>query len=333
MERNGWGVSPEAEALLREALVWDGHAGFAYEPDVDLSELERWRASGVDYVSVNIVFDAPPWNAFAIEALSSYRRQIRAHPDRFVLVSTVEDIRRAKREGKLAVGFDIEGMVALNGDIGMVEVFHRLGVRQMLFAYNLNNAAGGGCHDKDVGLTEFGRAVVKEMNRVGMIVDCSHCAFTTSLEAIALSEAPVVFSHSNARALHDHQRNILDEQAKACAAKGGVVGVTGVGLFLGPRGADLDDLVRHIGHYVELIGPKHVSVGMDSVLLRHASGFEPPDRTFWPPSQYPGGKIEFVPPESFPRLTEKLLARGHAKADVAAILGGNFLRVAGQIWR
>lgn len=331
--KGGWGVSAEAEKLHGEALVWDGHAGFAYEPDIDLAELERWRKSGVDYVSVNVVFDAPPWNGLAIEALSSYRRQIRARPDLFVLSGTADDVRRAKREGRLAVAFDIEGMVALNGDVGMVEVLHRLGVRQMLFAYNLNNAAGGGCHDTDIGLTDFGRAVVREMNRVGMVIDCSHCSFTTSMEAIALSEAPVVFSHSNARALHDHERNIADEQAKACAARGGVVGVTGVGLFLGPRGADLDDLVRHIEHYVALVGARHVSVGMDSVLMRHASGLTPPDTTFWPPRQYPGGKLEFVPPESFPLLTAALLANGHAKADIDAILGGNLLRIAEQVWK
>src|SRR5262245_8117529 len=213
-----WGVSARAAALHRAAVVWDGHGGFDYRAGVGLEQLERWRGAGVHHLSVNVGYDVTPWTP-AGEAVSAYRRRIGAHPDTLVQVAGVDDVRRAKREGKLAVSFDLEGMNALNGDLGMVEVWHRLGVRQMLFAYNRNNLAGGGCHDEDVGLTPFGRDVVREMNRVGMLVDCSHSAHRTTLEAIELSAAPVVFSHSNARRLRDHERNIRDDQIKACAAR------------------------------------------------------------------------------------------------------------------
>jgi membrane dipeptidase len=328
-----WGVSERAARLHQDALVWDNHAGFAYEPDVDLKELERWRNAGVDYVSVNVAFDVPPFDQAGIEALSSYRRQIRENGDRFVQVGTAQEVLRAKEEGKLAVAFDLEGMNALKGDLGMVEIFHDLGVRQMLFAYNRNNLAGGGCHDEDIGLTEFGRDVVKEMNRLGIVVDCTHCGFKTTMDAMKVSAAPVIFSHSNARAIRDHERNILDEQMKACAATGGVVGVTGVGLFIGPDGAKVDDLVRHIDYMVERIGPEHVGVGMDSVFRVSSLNHLLKDtRSYWPARQYPESGTDFVPPDAFPSLTQALLDRGYGESDIRAIMGQNFYRIAEQVW-
>lgn len=218
-----WDVGDRAARLNAEALIWDCHAGFAYGPDVDLKDLDRWRNAGVNFVSVNVGFDVPPWSKLAIEAISNYRRQLRQHCDRFVQIETVEAVRQAQRDSKLAVAFDLEGTDALNGDFGMVEVFYRLGVRQMLLAYNRNNIVGGGCHDNDSGLTDIGGDVVKEMNRVGMIVDCTHCGFRTTVDVMGLSSAPVIFSHSNARALRDHERNTLNEQITACAAMGGVI--------------------------------------------------------------------------------------------------------------
>jgi membrane dipeptidase len=225
-------------------------------------------------------------------------------------------------------------MNALNGDIGMVDLYYRLGVRQMLFAYNRNNLAGGGCHDEDIGLTDFGRAVIAEMNRLGMVVDCSHCSYRTSMEAIAASTAPVIFSHANARKVWDHERNIWDDQIKACAATGGVIGVTGVGRFLGPQGPTVEHLVEHIDHMVALVGPQHVGFGMDSVLKTHGTNDGlTRNRHFWPERQYPDGGSGYVPPEAAPRLTQALLDRGYGEGDIRGILGENFLRVARQVWK
>jgi membrane dipeptidase len=278
-------------------------------------------------------YDVMPWT-LTLEAVSQYRHWIHAHPETFVQVETVDDIRRARREGKLAVTFDLEGMNALNGDIGMVDLYYQFGVRQMLFAYNRNNLAGGGCHDEDVGLTEFGRQVVREMNRVGMVVDCSHCTYKTSMEAIEASEAPVIFSHANARKLWDHERNIWDDQIKACAATGGVVGLAGLGRFLGPNGPRVGHLVEHIHYIVELIGADHVGFSMDSVLHAHKTN-QPftRSREYWPERQYPDSGSGYVPPEEAPRLTEALIDRGYGEDDIRGILGGNFLRVAEQVWK
>src|SRR4051794_36403331 len=184
-ERTQWGISPRAQLLHSKALVWDCHAGDSFDPECDLrADMEHWQKAGVNFLSVNVGYDVPPFCGLAIAALSNYRRQIRDNPDLLVLAETMGDVHAAQDEGKLALAFDLEGTDALKGDIGMVEVFYRLGVRQMLFAYNRNNAAGGGCHDEDRGLTDFGRELVREMNRVGMIVDCSHCGFKTTMDAM-----------------------------------------------------------------------------------------------------------------------------------------------------
>ena len=328
-----WNISERAAALHRDALVWDDHAGFEYISGMDLNPLYRWRVSGADFLSLNIAYDVKPWT-LAIEAVSGYRRWIRAHAEDFMQIEVADDVRRAKREGKLAISFDIEGMGALNQDLGMVELYHRLGVRQMLIAYNLNNAAGGGCHDEDIGLTDFGRAVIAEMNRVGILVDCSHSAYRSTLDAMEVSNAPVIFSHSNARALCDHERNIVDEQIERCAATGGMVGVTGIGLFLDASGASVAGMIRHIDYIADRIGADRVGIALD--YSWRGGGLEDTFKThaqYWPARQYPsGGDIGFVAPEALPALTEALLERGYSEDEVRGLMGENFLRVAEQVW-
>jgi membrane dipeptidase len=208
----------------------------------------------------------------------------------------------------------------------------------MLFAYNLDNAAGGGCHDGDAGLTAFGRAAIGEMNRVGMLVDCSHCSLRTSLEAMEASSAPVIFSHSNARALHPHGRNITDEQMRACARTGGVIGINGIGLFLGDPAGSTEAMARHVAHAAEVAGPAHVGLGLDYDWDR---AWQAPDAAltvdmrFWPPGAGYEEQARFAhaAPEQLPALAELLLARGFSEAEVKGVLGGNFLRVAQQVWR
>ena len=318
--------------LYENALVWDDHAGFESRPDANLEQLEGWRKAGVNYLSINAGYDVQPWDN-TVKTLASFHRQLSGMTDRYVIVKTVEDIAEAKAAGKLAVTFDIEGMTSLNDSLDMVSMYYNLGVKHMLFAYNLNNKAGGGCHDTDIGLSTFGRNVVEEMNRVGMVVDCSHSGYRTTMEAMEISKDPVVFSHSNPRALVDQGRNILDEQIKACAATGGVIGINGVQLFLGGT-TTVEAFVDHVIYTVELVGAQHVGMGLDYFEGEdEISGLTSRNPAYWPTSEGYVGDIGCMGLDALPRAAELLLERGLNEEDVIGILGGNFLSVAERVWK
>lgn len=323
--------------LCSSSLIWDAHAGIFPAPDADLQGVTSWRDHLVDYVSINIGFDLLDWET-SLRTLLSYRRKIGLMSDSVQIIRSVGDILKARAEGKLAVSFDIEGVNALNGDVTMVSVYYDLGVRQMLLAYNLNNLGGGGCHDIDNGLSAFGRQVIAEMNRVGMIVDASHVGLRTSLEMMEHSESPVVFSHSNPTVLCKHQRNITDEQIRACASQGGVVGINGMGIFLGDNITTDNVYADHACYVAELVGPEHVAIGLD---------WKPPMKSapdlgsilrsrpdYWPVGQrYDTAGIKIVSPAQIPSICTILASRGWTRYDLEGLLGRNFFSLAQRIWK
>lgn len=327
-------MSLTATDLYVDALVWDAHAGVFPSPQVDLNLLKDWHDSGVNYISINVGFDVMDWQQ-TLATLAAYRHWLLNQQENFKLVGSITDIAEARAQGKLAVSFDIEGMNALNDDIHMLGVYHALGVRQMLFAYNLNNSAAGGCHDEDIGLSQFGREIVHEMNRLGIIVDCSHAAYQTTMDIMAESVKPVVFSHSNPTAICDHQRNIRDDQIRACAQTGGVIGVNGMGIFLGDNHSDNEALIKHIIYLSELVGANHVGFGFDysppTGLDLGAILSSRPD--FWPAGQaYDTPHITHASPSQLLDLTESLQRHGFNDTEIRGILGANFHRVASQTW-
>lgn len=327
-------ISSAAEQLFADAFIWDAHAGVFPDPAIDLSLLNDWRDRGVDYLSINVGFDVMD-SQQTLKTLAAYRHWLLVQEQHYVLVGTMEEVSLAAREGKLAVSFDIEGMNALDGDINMLSVYHALGVRQMLFAYNLNNAAAGGCHDTNMGLTDFGRSIVHEMNRLGIIVDCSHASRQTTLDIMAESVKPVVFSHSNPLAIWEHQRNIFDQQIIACAQTGGVIGINGMGIFLGDNDVSTKTLLKHICYVSELVGAEYVGFGFDytpdvevdiGVILRSR-----PD--YWPRGQaYDAPKIKHASPSQLPELVQGLLEYGFEEDEIRGFLGENFRRVATLAW-
>lgn len=314
-------------------LVWDGHLGFDPRVDADLERLERWRTAGVSYLSINVGYDVMPWEE-VIRVIAAYRAWIDAHADECVLVERVQEIESVRAAGRLALSFDLEGMGALDGRIEMLALYHRLGVRQVGLAYNRNNAFAGGCHDEDVGLTALGRGAVGEMNRVGIVVDCSHASYRSTMEAMELSTAPVVFSHSNPAGVWAHGRNIRDDQILACAATGGVIGVNGIGLFLGPNDVRTETIVRHIAYVAELAGPAHVGIGLDATFGDDSETLLAAAPYYWPPGNgYDTPDPRSAEPEQLPEIALHLADRGFSAAEVRGIMGENLLRVARAAWR
>jgi membrane dipeptidase len=323
---------------MNKPFVWDAHSCLPLRPGLDYAALETHRAAGVDFVSINVGMDFNPWSDM-LRVLASYRAWILARPDKFVLAGTIDDVEAAKRDGKLAVAFDLEGSEMLDGDVELFRLFRDLGVRQIHLAYNRNNAAAGGCHDtelgNDQGLTEWGRRIVAAANQFGVMMDCSHSGYRTSLDVMAHSTRPVVFSHANARALADHPRNIRDDQIRACAATGGVVGVTAIGLFLGiGDAAELAPaMLQQIDYVVSLVGSAHVGLGFDAGLMPGVKDAEPDDRqAWWPPQFGYSGKFARGNATLLPSLIDGLQQRGYDDDALRGILGGNFLRVARACW-
>jgi membrane dipeptidase len=328
---NNW---ERAIAIYNKAVVWDAHSGFEPHPKADLRKLSIWRQAGVDYLSIDVGFDVMDWRD-TVKTLAAFRRWILNNQDEYLMVEDVDSIHQAKKDGKLAVTFDIEGMNALDGSVDMVDLYHTLGVHQIAFAYNLNNLAGGGCHDEDIGLTNFGRAVIQRMNRLGLLIDCSHASYRTTIEAIEYSRDPVVFSHSNPRELCDHERNILDDQIITCAEKNGIIGVTGPGIFLGDNDISTKRLANHIDYLVELIGPEHIGIGLDYAFEGDSDLDEllVMNPNYWPPEQYNVSENKFVSPDQLLPLVEELLERRYSEENIMAILGENFLRLADKVWK
>ena len=328
-------VVDKAKSIVRNTLVWDNHGcmpvGAPFGTDF-LPELRRYREAGVNVVSLNVGFGEMDV-ADHFQTLATIRRWVSIHDD-YMLVSTSADVYLAEQTGRLGVCFDIEGANAIGDQLSLISAYHSLGVRWMLLAYNRNNLAGGGCQDDDDGLTAFGHDVVREMERVGMVVCCSHTGYRTARDVLKMATKPVVFSHSNAHAIIAHPRNIPDDLVRECAQTGGVVGVNGIGLFLGPADADQAELVAtHIDHMVQIVGPRHIGLGLDYVFdTGELKAYLAKMRATFPAEFGYDTDISMLPPEKVLDVVASLLRRGYAESDIRAILGGNFLRIAREVW-
>jgi len=329
-------VIPLAASVLKESLVWDNHSCMPLRPDDHsfLPELARVRDSGIDVITLNIGMDLTSRDEH-LQMLASFRRWVDENSGQYVIARSTDDIEAARKAGKLAIAFDLEGMGLLDdGDYELIPELRAQGVLWMLVAYNRNNRAGGGCLDDDPGLTDHGRRILSKMKQVGMVACCSHTGHRTAMDVIESAENPVIFSHSNPAAVYEHVRNIPDSLIRACAETGGVIGINGVGDFLGPGEAYADMLVEHIDYVVQLVGPDHAGISLDYVFddgevlcfiekMRESFG-EEMVRQF---------SNRFAPPETLTGITAGLLGRGYAATDVEKILGRNWLRVAKEVWQ
>lgn len=330
-------VSDTAKSLVASSLVWDNHGCMPLRPldEEFLPQLELYRSAGVDVVFLNIGFGEQSIEEH-LRMIAHFRHWIAARPERYVLIRTVDDIRRARETCRLAIAFDIEGANGIGDQLSLISLYYDLGVRWMLMAYNRNNRAGGGCQDDDQGLTDFGRAMLDEMARVGMVACCSHTGDRTAREVLDYSRNPVIFSHSNPRAVFEHPRNIPDELILACARTGGVVCLNGIGIFLGKNDISTETYFRHIDHVVQLVGPDHAGIGLDYLFdLGEVNEYIEKMKGSFPPELGYGfeGGFKCVSPAQIEPLVELQLRAGYAEADIRKILGANLLRVADAVWK
>ena len=226
--------------------------------------LDDWIAGGATVIAPTLA--GPTDMPSAMRSIGSWYGRLRRRSDQLILVTKAEDMEKAKAQSKLGIIFHFQGTRPIDRDIGLIEVYYRLGVRIMQLTYNVKDYVGDGCEEPgDAGLSKFGKEVIQEMNRVGMMVDLSHTGRRTTLEAMEVSTSPCVFSHSNCNAVFGSNRNIDDEQIKAVAAMGGVVGINfypNVVSATKPQPTKAN-LLEHVDRLVNLAGIDHVGFGSD----------------------------------------------------------------------
>lgn len=254
---------------------------------------------------------APKYMGEAIDAILG---QIEAGGAAARLATTAREIRQAHKDGALAVLINMEGAEGIQGSLALLRNYYRLGVRMMGLVWNHRNEVADGVGEESSGgrLTKFGREVVREMNRLGMLIDLAHITAPGFFDVLELSQQPVLFTHGNCRSLWEHPRNLTDDQIKQLAAAGGVFGVSFVAPFMGKENVSLKTVADHIDHAVQLVGScDHVAYGSDFDGATTPPGLEDITR--------------------LPDLTAELLRRGYTEGDLAKILGGNYLRVYEQV--
>ncbi|WP_280538829.1 dipeptidase [Chromohalobacter sp. 11-W] len=321
-----------AQALHDDAIVIDGLIIAKWNREL----LEDMRRGGLTAANCTVSV----WEGFqaTVDNIVQTNALLAASDDLVRPVHTTADITRAKEEGKTGIIYGFQNAHAFEDQIGYVEVFKRLGVGIVQMCYNTQNLVGTGCYERDGGLSGFGREIVAEMNRVGVMCDLSHVGETTSREVIETSEKPVCYSHCLPSGLKEHPRNKSDAELHFIAEHGGFVGVTMFTPFL-RAGVDatVDDYVEAIEYVMNIVGEDAIGIGTDFTQgqdqaffewLTHDKGYARRLTNF--------GTI--INPEGirtigeFGNLTEALLRRGMSERQVRKIMGENWMRVLKDVW-
>lgn len=267
-----------------------------------------------------------------------------AHQDMVKLALTTEDIRAAKRDGRVAFIVSLEGAAMIENEVDRIDVLYGLGMRSLGIAYSEGNALGAGLKEPaHYGLTAFGQRAVKRMNQLGIAIDISHANDQTSLDTIKASKHPVFITHAGARALWDSPRLKPDEIIRACAAEGGVIGIEAAPhttISTKNPTHSIESFMEHFEYCAELVGIDHVAFGPDVLFgdhvglhsaLREALSLSASKGT----TPYP--QVEFVdgienPAEAFPNIVRWLVTHGYSDEDIAKAVGGNIMRVLDEVW-
>lgn len=318
--------------IHQDSIVIDGLIIAKWGRDI----FEDMRKGGITAANCTVSV----WEDFknTVNNIGDMKNLIRKNAELVSLVRTADDILKAKKDGKTGIILGFQNAHAIEDKLEYVEAFHDLGVRVIQLCYNTQNLVGTGCYERDGGLSDFGREVIAEMNRVGILVDLSHVGSKTSEETILESKKPVTYSHCLPAGLKEHPRNKSDEQLRFIADRGGFVGVTMFSPFL-KRGIEstIGDYIEAIDYVINLIGEDAVGIGTDFTQgyghdffewLTHDKGRYRRLTNF--------GKV--VNPEGirtigdFPNLPVAMEQAGWKAAKIEKVMGGNWLRLFKDVW-
>lgn len=261
----------------------------------------------VSFFAIDVTIQNKNRLTYALDGFGYLLNDMDRHADEVVLVRRYSDIKRAKEEGRPAVVLAVEHADCVENSLYTLRSLYEVGVRSIGLTHNVSSRAADGCLEarEGVGLTNFGKELVTEMNRLGMVVDLAHVSpggFYSALETVS---KPVIFSHGNARALCEHPRNLDDDQLRALRDNGGVIGLSCVPYFVDTEKPDFERLLDHFEHVCDVAGVETVALGSD----------------------FEGGGTLLKDATEVPRITEGLLGRGFSESDVRKILGENTMRV------
>ena len=299
---------------------------------------DAWSASGITggHYPIHVGSEA------ALVASGSHFARVTDELPWVRKVHRTQDFVDAKRDGQLAWFGLCQPSLPISKDLSLLDAAYDLGLRALMLTYNAQDHVGAGCTERtDPGLSNFGRQVVEHCNALGVVVDTAHCGRQTTLDACEFSQAPVIASHTTASAVYGHDRGKSDEELRAIAATGGVIGVVTVPFFLGPlEDATVVTWLDHVDHIASVAGAEHVAIGTDWPMagpkwtmerleeFAHASGFRAEDHgTSAVAENLPG----FDDYRDLPNLTRGLVARGYDDEQIVGILGANALRVFSKI--
>jgi membrane dipeptidase len=310
--------------------------------------LDMWRASGVTVACGTYSGSHKPSQAYdsAIRKIANAHGIVAACDESMMIIRSAGDAEIAHQQGRFGVLIDFQNTLPISDDLDRIATFYNLGLRMVQLTYNLNNLAGDGCTDTTKGgLSLFGKAMVEKLNEMNILVDVSHCSEQVGWDAMEISSAPVIVSHSAAKGVAFHDRGKTDELARAVAEQGGYFGVVTLpGFIRDTPGGSLDDVVRQIEHLVDVCGIDHVGIGTDkagpgpgtSSLVEYPDsmpqshrddfdwiGFRSEEHRLGPEYDMDG----FAKFSDWPNITVKLADAGFTEDEIRKLLGLNYLRV------
>ncbi len=261
----------------------------------------------------------------ALENIDMFLEEAPKSEGMISLIRTKSDLPEKVRPGNISFLLHFEGGMPLQGSIHQLRNFYRLGLRSMQLTWNFRNELGDGVWENRTkgGLTRFGVEVIKEMNRLGMVVDLAHMNREGFFQSLEVARAPLIVSHANACGMLDNPRNLADDQIRAIADQGGLVGILALPDRVAKKDATLEDLLKHLDYMVELVGVECVALGMDFIKYDGPRTMKDQHHPLHERSYVK----DFEEIEDLPKLIEGLGRHGYKEQEIALILGGNYLRV------